>query len=103
MLTDRLRTAPITGDYSDSLSPADLRGMVRFRRLMAPSDTEWSQYRARYQDVAKPGLAAGQLSLDKRHAGRCLPDGIADRPGQHGHRPPPPPFRFTGPRQSPMS
>jgi hypothetical protein len=46
MLTDRLRTAPITGEYRDSLSPADLRGTVRFRRLMAPSEQEWSQYRA---------------------------------------------------------
>jgi hypothetical protein len=45
-VTDRLRTAPITGDYSDSLSPADLRGAVRFRRLMAPSEQEWTQYRA---------------------------------------------------------
>ena len=44
-LTDRLRTAPTTGDYSDSLSPSDLRGVVRFRRLMAPSDQQWSQYR----------------------------------------------------------
>jgi hypothetical protein len=45
ILTDRLRTAPITGDYSDSLTPSDLRGCVRFRRLMAPSDQEWAQYR----------------------------------------------------------
>jgi len=46
MLTDRMRTAPLTGAYRDSLSPADLRGAVRFRRVMAPSETEWSQYRA---------------------------------------------------------
>jgi hypothetical protein len=45
VLTDRLRTAPLTGDYSDTLSPSDLRGAVRFRRLMAPSDSEWSQYK----------------------------------------------------------
>jgi hypothetical protein len=46
LLTDRLRTAPLTGNYSDTLSPSDLRGAVRFRRLMAPSDSDWSQYRA---------------------------------------------------------
>jgi hypothetical protein len=45
ILTDRLRTAPITGEYSDSLTPSDLRGAVRFRRLMAPSDEQWAQYR----------------------------------------------------------
>jgi hypothetical protein len=45
VLTDHLRTAPITGNYSNSLSPSDLRGEVRFRRLMAPSDSEWTQYR----------------------------------------------------------
>jgi hypothetical protein len=57
MLTDRLRTAPITGDYSDSLLPADLRGAVRFRRWMAPTDQEWSQYRAgskTWQNLAWP-------------------------------------------------
>jgi len=46
LLTDRLRVAPITGNYTDSLSPSDLRGEVRFRRLMAPSDSEWSQFKA---------------------------------------------------------
>lgn len=46
ILTDRLRTAPITGDYNDSLTPSDLRGNVRFRRLMEPSDQEWAQFRA---------------------------------------------------------
>jgi hypothetical protein len=46
VLTDRLRTAPLTGTYSETLSPSDLRGCVRFRRLMAPSDSDWSQYRA---------------------------------------------------------
>jgi len=45
VLTTRLRTAPLAGDYSDSLSPSDLRGTVRFRRLMAPTDQEWAQYR----------------------------------------------------------
>ena len=56
-LTDRLRTSPLTGNYSDSLSPSDLRGNIRFRRLMAPSDTEWSQYRAgtrTWQNMAWP-------------------------------------------------
>jgi len=46
MLTDRLRASPASGSYSDSLNSSDLRSNVRFRRLMAPSDTEWSQYRA---------------------------------------------------------
>jgi hypothetical protein len=57
LLTDRLRTAPISGEYRDSLSPADLRGTVRFRRIMAPSDQEWSQYRAgnkTWQELAWP-------------------------------------------------
>jgi len=45
-LTDRLRTSPASGGYSDSLSASNLRGNIRFRRLMTPSDTEWSQYRA---------------------------------------------------------
>jgi prepilin-type N-terminal cleavage/methylation domain-containing protein len=46
MLTDRLRTAPLMGNYSDSLTPSELRGCVRFRRLMAPSQQQWSQYQA---------------------------------------------------------
>lgn len=57
MLTDRLRTSPLTGNYSDSLSPSDLRGNIRFRCLMAPSATEWSQYRAgtrTWQNIAWP-------------------------------------------------
>jgi len=56
-LTDRLRTSPASGSYSDSLSAANLRGNVRFRRLMAPSDAEWSQYRAgtrTWQNIAWP-------------------------------------------------
>jgi hypothetical protein len=52
MLTNRLRTAPLTGNYSDSLTPADLRGVVRFRRLMAPSDAEWSQYKGSSRTLA---------------------------------------------------
>jgi hypothetical protein len=45
-LTDRLRTSPASGSYSDSLTASALRGNVRFHRLMAPSDAEWAQYRA---------------------------------------------------------
>jgi hypothetical protein len=45
VLTTRLRTAPLSGSYSDSLTPSDLRGAIRFRRLMAPSELAWSQYR----------------------------------------------------------
>jgi Tfp pilus assembly protein PilW len=57
VLTDRLRTSPLTGNYSDTLSPSDLRGCVRFRRLMEPSDSEWTQYRAgtkSWQSLAWP-------------------------------------------------
>jgi prepilin-type N-terminal cleavage/methylation domain-containing protein len=57
VLTDRLRTAPITGDYSDSLLPTDLRGMVRFRRILAPTEAEFSQYRGgtkTWQSLAWP-------------------------------------------------
>ena len=57
LLTDRMRTAPLTGNYNDSLSPSDLRGVVRFRRLMAPDDTELSQYRSgarTWQSLAWP-------------------------------------------------
>jgi hypothetical protein len=45
-LTDRLRTAPVSGSWSSSLSASQLRGVVRFRRLMAPSVSEWAEYRA---------------------------------------------------------
>jgi len=57
VLTTRLRTAPLTGSYDDSLTPADLRGVVRFRRLMAPTDQDWSKYRAgnkNWQDLNWP-------------------------------------------------
>lgn len=46
ILLDRLRTAPLSGDWSDSLTPSDLRGVVRFRRVMAPTAQEWADYRA---------------------------------------------------------
>jgi hypothetical protein len=45
-LTDRLRTAPLSGSWSSSLSASQLRGVVRFRCLMAPSASEWAEYRA---------------------------------------------------------
>ena len=57
VLTDRLRTAPITGEYSDSLTPSDLRGAIRFRCLVAPSEQEWAQYRSGnrdWQDLSWP-------------------------------------------------
>src|SRR6266850_1581269 len=57
VLTTRLRTAPLSGSYSDSLAAADLRGVVRFRRLMAPTDQDWAQYRAgtrNWQDLNWP-------------------------------------------------
>jgi hypothetical protein len=57
VLTDRLRTTPITGDWNDSLTATQLRGVVRFRRLMAPTEQEWSQYRAgnkAWNDIAWP-------------------------------------------------
>jgi hypothetical protein len=45
-LTNRLRTAPLSGTWNANLSAAQLRGVVRFRRLIAPSVSEWTQYRA---------------------------------------------------------
>jgi prepilin-type N-terminal cleavage/methylation domain-containing protein len=45
-LTDRLRTAPLSGSWNASLTASELRGVVRFRRLMNPSDEEWAEYRA---------------------------------------------------------
>jgi prepilin-type N-terminal cleavage/methylation domain-containing protein len=46
VLTDRLRTAPLVGEWNDSLTAAELRGLVRFQRLMAPTEEALSQYRA---------------------------------------------------------
>jgi hypothetical protein len=46
ILTDRLRTAPLDGSWNEALTPAELRGVVRFRRVMAPSQEEWDEYRA---------------------------------------------------------
>jgi Tfp pilus assembly protein PilW len=51
-LTDRLRTATIGGGGT-----GDLRGCVRFEVLMAPSVSQWSQYRGgtrAWQDIAWP-------------------------------------------------
>lgn len=47
VLTDRLRTAPLAGDWNQSLTAADLRGLVRFQRLLAPTEQAFSQYRLR--------------------------------------------------------
>lgn len=46
VLTDRLRTAPLVGEWQESLTASQLRGLVRFRRLMAPTEQAFSQYRA---------------------------------------------------------
>jgi prepilin-type N-terminal cleavage/methylation domain-containing protein len=57
VLTDRMRVAPLMGDYSDSLSPSDLRACIRFRCLIAPTVQDWTQYRAgtkNWQDLAWP-------------------------------------------------
>ena len=45
-LTNRLRTAPLSGNWNANLSAAQLRGVVRFRCLITPSVSEWTQYRA---------------------------------------------------------
>jgi hypothetical protein len=46
VLTNRLRTAPLVGEWQESLTAAELRGLVRFRRLIAPTEQALSQYRA---------------------------------------------------------
>jgi hypothetical protein len=46
VLTEQLRTAPLSGPWSSSLTASQLRGVVRFQRLVAPSEQEWSQYKA---------------------------------------------------------
>lgn len=45
VLTDRLRTAPLVGEWKDGLTAAELRGLVRFRRLIAPTEEALRQYR----------------------------------------------------------
>lgn len=46
VLTDRLRTAPLAGQWNEALTASELRGLVRFRRLIAPTEQAWSEYRA---------------------------------------------------------
>jgi hypothetical protein len=46
VLTDRLRTAPVSGDWNESLTAGQLRGVVRFRRVMSPTEEAWAEYRA---------------------------------------------------------
>jgi len=45
VITDRLRTAPLSGNWTATLPASQLRGVVRFNRIMAPSAAEWSQYK----------------------------------------------------------
>lgn len=45
VITDRLRTAPLSGAWSPSLTASELRGVVRFRRVMTPTEQQWSQYK----------------------------------------------------------
>jgi hypothetical protein len=45
-LTDRLRTAPLSGQWSPALTSSELRGVVRFRRVMTPTDQQWAQYKS---------------------------------------------------------
>ncbi|HZN35079.1 MAG TPA: hypothetical protein VFB80_14720 [Pirellulaceae bacterium] len=46
VLTDRLRTAPLSGEWTSNLTAAQLRGVVRFHRLVAPSEQQWAEYKA---------------------------------------------------------
>lgn len=46
VITNRLRTAPLSGSWTSTLSASQLRGVVRFNRLLTPSEQEWSQYKA---------------------------------------------------------
>jgi hypothetical protein len=57
VLTDRLRTAPLTGSWTSALTPADLRGVIRFRCLVAPTQQEFALYRSglkTWQSLAWP-------------------------------------------------
>jgi hypothetical protein len=45
VLTDRLRSVPLSGSIDSEASPADLRGALRFRVLMKPDAAEWAEYR----------------------------------------------------------
>ncbi len=46
VVTDRLRTAPLSGPWSPALTASELRGALRFRRLMAPTEQQWAEYKA---------------------------------------------------------
>jgi len=46
VITDRLRTAPLSGQWTAALPASQLRGVIRFNRIMAPSAGQWSQYKA---------------------------------------------------------
>jgi prepilin-type N-terminal cleavage/methylation domain-containing protein len=50
VITDQLRTAPLSGPWTQTLTASQLRGVVRFRRIVAPSVQEWSQYKAGTRD-----------------------------------------------------
>jgi len=57
VLTDKLRTAALSGDWTNSLSASQLRGAVRFRRVLAPTAQAWTEYRAgtrAWQDLDWP-------------------------------------------------
>jgi hypothetical protein len=45
VLTDRLRSVPLSGSFDSVTGPADLRGALRFRVLMEPDAAEWAEYR----------------------------------------------------------
>jgi prepilin-type N-terminal cleavage/methylation domain-containing protein len=50
VVTNQLRTAPLSGQWTTSLTASQLRGVVRFRRIVTPSEQEWSQYKANTRD-----------------------------------------------------
>jgi prepilin-type N-terminal cleavage/methylation domain-containing protein len=57
VLTNQLRTAPLSGTWSNSLTSTQLRGVVRFRRVLAPTEQSWTDYRAgtrAWQDLDWP-------------------------------------------------
>ena len=57
VLTNQLRTAPLSGAWSNSLTATQLRGVVRFRRVLAPTEQAWTDYRGgtrAWQDLDWP-------------------------------------------------
>jgi prepilin-type N-terminal cleavage/methylation domain-containing protein len=46
VLTEHLRTAPLSGQWNSSLTASQLRGVVRFHRLIAPTEQQWAEYKA---------------------------------------------------------